>query len=162
MALRVLPFLATFVALLSTGIKAEDDDDSEWADTPMLTSLFQATSSNDNDGIDRLLDTSEKAASARSSDGRGLLWWAWEFKNTYVLASIMAAGGDVESTSEDASGKPAMSMCTDSADCDKATLLEKAKGMVDDIKKRKEQRKAEREKEDSMDDDDEELADDEF
>ncbi|CAE6972661.1 P2RX4 [Symbiodinium natans] len=137
--------------------------DESWQDTPILTSLWQATSSKDNDAIDRLLDSSESAASARSGDGRGLAWWAWEFQNEYVLASIIVNGGDVTSEDEDEAGKPAYRMCSDSSDCDKESLLQKAKALVEEVKKAKEQRAAEREKEDFDDEEEEEeLGDDEF
>mmetsp|Transcript_121936 Transcript_121936/g.171620 ORF Transcript_121936/g.171620 Transcript_121936/m.171620 type:complete len:155 (+) Transcript_121936:53-517(+) len=136
--------------------------DESWQDTPILTSLWQATSSKDNDAIDRLLDSSESAVSSRSGDGRGLAWWAWEFQNEYVLASIMVNGGDILSEDEDEAGKPAYRMCSDNSDCDKESLLQKAKGLAEDVKKAKEQRAAEREKEDFDDEDEEELGDDEF
>eukprot|EP00931_Biecheleriopsis_adriatica_P075302 TRINITY_DN49202_c0_g1_i1.p1 TRINITY_DN49202_c0_g1~~TRINITY_DN49202_c0_g1_i1.p1 ORF type:complete len:156 (+),score=53.71 TRINITY_DN49202_c0_g1_i1:64-531(+) len=150
------------VALLLLGAcrQIQADDDEVFMDSPILTSLWQATSSSDNAALDRLLDTDDKAVFARASDGRGLAWWAYEFQNAYALASILANGGDPESESEDASGEPAYKMCV--GDCDKGDLLKKAKGMVEDIKKRKEERAAEREKEEFDDDDDEELGDDEF
>mmetsp|Transcript_2695 Transcript_2695/g.4596 ORF Transcript_2695/g.4596 Transcript_2695/m.4596 type:complete len:156 (+) Transcript_2695:74-541(+) len=150
------------VAYLSASLVRQTLADDSWQDTPILTSLWQATSSKDNDAIDRLLDSSELAVSSRAGDGRGLAWWAWEFQNEYVLASIMVNGGDVMSADEDEGGKPAYQMCTDSSDCDKDSLLQKAKDLVEDVKKRKEQRAADREKEDFEDDDEEELGDDEF
>ncbi|CAK9104482.1 unnamed protein product [Durusdinium trenchii] len=136
--------------------------DESWQDTPILTSLWQATSNNDNDAIDRLLDSSESAVSSRSGDGRGLAWWAWEFQNEYVLGSILAYGGDILSEDEDESGKAAMAMCTENPDCNKDSLVQKAKSMMEDLKKRKEQRAADREKDDFDDEEDEELGDDEF
>lgn len=136
--------------------------DESWQDTPILTSLWQATSSKDNDAIDRLLDSSESVVLSRSGDGRGLAWWAWEFQNDYVLASIMVNGGDILSEDEDEAGKAAMAMCTDNPDCNKDALVQKAKSLMEDVKRRKEQRAADREKEDFDDDEDEELGDDEF
>merc|ERR1719235_2526151 len=132
---------------------AEGDaaDDVEFADTPLLSSIWQAISSKDNDAIDRLFDSSTFAVNARASDGRGPAFWAWEFQNAYALGSIIANGGDVESTDEDLSGSTAVSMCTENADCDRDKLLAEAKGLVEDIKKRK----AEREKaSDDLEDDD--------
>merc|ERR1711879_388333 len=75
-----------------------------------------------------------------ASDGRGPAFWAWEFQNAYALGAIMANGGDVESADEDLQGSTAISMCTENSDCDKDSLLKEAKGMIDDIKKRKEER----------------------
>merc|ERR1712113_667666 len=116
----------------------------------------------DNDAIDRLLDSSTSAVASRSSDGRGLAWWAWEFQNTYVLAAIDAYGGNMLSESEDLQGQPAYQMCTDNSDCNKDTLVEKAKAMVADITKRKEEREKEKEDADFDSGDDDNLDDDEF
>ncbi|CAE8631515.1 unnamed protein product [Polarella glacialis] len=134
----------------------------EWTDTPLLSSLWEATKNADQDSLDRLLDSSEYAATSRATDGRGLAWWAFEFQSTYALGAILAYGGDPLSSSEDESGQAASAMCDASSSCDKAELMEKSKAMVEDIKKRKEDRAAEREKETFDDDDDEELGEDEF
>merc|ERR1740139_1345040 len=143
-------------ALQLAGVAAEED----FQDSPLLSSLWQSCSSNDDDSIDRLLDSSENAVKARASDGRGLAWWAWEFQNTYALGAIMAFGGDPESTSEDIHGETAVSMCTGNEECDKDDLLAQAAEKVPDIKARREQRA----KEAAADDDDEEedIDDDEF
>merc|ERR1711862_1005263 len=70
----------------------------------MLTSLWQAISSKDNDAVDRLFDSTSFAVTARASDGRGPAFWAWEYQNHYALGAIMAYGGDVLSTDEDLQG----------------------------------------------------------
>merc|ERR1712187_412385 len=127
---------------------AEED----FQDTPLLSSLWQAVSSKDNDAVDRLFDSSSFAISARASDGRGPIFWAWEFQNAYALGSIIAAGGDPMSTDEDLQGSTAVSMCETNPDCSKDDLLAEAKGMVDDIKKRKEEREKAADDLDSDDD----------
>merc|ERR1719223_823023 len=110
-------YLICFVALLSTA-RADDDDEVEFQDTPLLTSLWEATSQANNDAIDRLLDSSDQAFKARASDGRGLAWWAFEFKNAYVLGSILANGGDPESTQEDIGGQTAVQICEQTSGCE--------------------------------------------
>mmetsp|Transcript_17258 Transcript_17258/g.47620 ORF Transcript_17258/g.47620 Transcript_17258/m.47620 type:complete len:159 (-) Transcript_17258:139-615(-) len=139
-------------------------DDVEFQDTPLLSSLWEAVKDSNNDAIDRLLDSSEHAVSSRASDGRGLAWWAYEFQNAYALGAIIAYGGGILSTDEDLQGQTAVQMCEDNSDCDKAALVEKAKTLSTDIKERKEQR--EKEKEDGDFDvdggDDSSLDDDEF
>merc|ERR1719411_2496967 len=97
------------VFALSVGIHAEEV---EFQDTPLLTSLWEATSNADNDAIDRLLDSSQHAVSSRASDGRGLAWWAWEFKSTHALGAMLAYGGDIASEEEDLQGQTAISMCS--------------------------------------------------
>merc|ERR1719231_413719 len=115
-------------------------DEAEFQDTPLLSSIWQAISSKDNEAIDRLFDSSSFAVSARASDGRGPVFWAWEFQNAYALGSIIANGGDVESADEDLQGQTAVSLCDENTECKKDELLKEAKGLVDDIKKRKEER----------------------
>merc|ERR1712183_1215337 len=125
-------FLLFFAPISAT--HAEDDED--FQDTPLLSSLWEATSQANNDAIDRLLDSSPSAIKARASDGRGLAFWAYEFQNAYALASIEANGGDVASKDEDLGGQTAEQMCEQNTECDTKALVEKAKGLVEDIKKR--------------------------
>mmetsp|Transcript_98803 Transcript_98803/g.288219 ORF Transcript_98803/g.288219 Transcript_98803/m.288219 type:complete len:162 (+) Transcript_98803:91-576(+) len=155
---------AAFALALCGIVAMGDDSDVEFQDTPLLTSLWEATSSKNNDAIDRLLDSSADAAKARASDGRGLAWWAFEFQNTYALGAIIAYGGDVLSAEEDLQGQAAFTMCSDNPDCDKDALVEQAKTLSVDIKQRKKEREKEREDADfdvdgegdeSSDDDDE-------
>mmetsp|Transcript_24749 Transcript_24749/g.43304 ORF Transcript_24749/g.43304 Transcript_24749/m.43304 type:complete len:168 (-) Transcript_24749:50-553(-) len=131
--------------------RASDADEVDFQDTPLLTSIWQATNGADNDAIDRLFDSSSFAVSSRSSDGRGPAWWAFEYKNTYALAAMLAYGGDPMSADEDLQGQTAAEMCEESAGCNKDELMETAKGMVDDIKKRKEEREKAAEADDDPD-----------
>merc|ERR1719502_278649 len=98
-------------------------DEADFQDTPLLSSIWQAVSSKDNDAIDRLFDSTNFAVTARASDGRGPAFWAWEFQNAYTLGAIMAYGGDVESSDEDLQGATAVSLCTDNSECDKDKIL---------------------------------------
>merc|ERR1740138_189638 len=105
---------AAIIALAVLQVSVAED---EFQDTPLLSSIWQAVSSEDNDAIDRLFDSSNFAATARASDGRGPVFWAWEFQNTYALGAIIAHGGDVESSDEDLQGGKAVEMCTENAEC---------------------------------------------
>merc|ERR1719499_2008843 len=120
---RVPGFLMA-VALCTGGTPGAHADEVEFQDTPLLTSMWEATKDSDNDAIDRLLDSSEYAVKSRASDGRGLAWWAWEFKNVYVLGAIKAYGGDPMSTDEDLDGSTASSMCVPANDCDTEALMQ--------------------------------------
>mmetsp|Transcript_50530 Transcript_50530/g.146891 ORF Transcript_50530/g.146891 Transcript_50530/m.146891 type:complete len:160 (+) Transcript_50530:79-558(+) len=139
---------------------AAGDDEEEFQDTPLLTAMWQATSSGDNDALDRLLDSSESAVKARASDGRGLAWWAFEFQNVYALGAIVAYDGDLESQSKDLSGQSAMQMCVTNPECKVDKLIAEAKSLAADIRKRKEERAKERDQE--FEDDEEDIGDDEF
>merc|ERR1712224_735755 len=112
----------------------------EFQDTPLLSSIWQAVSSKDNEAIDRLFDSTNFAATARASDGRGPVFWAFEYNNAYALGSLMVAGVDVESADEDLAGATAVGLCEENPDCNKEALLTEAKGLMEDIKKRKEER----------------------
>merc|ERR1712137_89119 len=107
--------------------------------------------------IDRLLDSEPDLVHARSSDGRGLAWWAWEFKNVHVLGSIIMNGGDPMSDDEDIDANVASKMCPDP--CDQEGLMKQARSLVDVLEKQKQERLARLEEEDEEDED---LADDEF
>merc|ERR1711879_257570 len=120
-------------------------DDQEFADTPLLSSLWEATSQGNNDALDRLLDSSAGAVSARAADGRGLAWWAFEFQNAYALASIFASGGSIDSGVEDTGGETAAAMCEKNPNCNKQELVQKANALLADVKLRREQMKKERE-----------------
>merc|ERR1719331_948578 len=118
---RVAAFLALWL------FKAAHADEAEFQDTPLLTSIWQAISSKDNEAIDRLFDSTSFAVTSRASDGRGPLFWAWEYQNHYALGAIIAYGGDALSTDEDLQGSTAVSMCETNPDCKKDDILEAAK-----------------------------------
>merc|ERR1719473_2086181 len=65
------------------------------------------------------MDSSPLAVTARAADGRGLLWWAYEFKNVHVLGSILAFEGDIESDVKDAGGETAQEQCLKDSYCNK-------------------------------------------
>jgi hypothetical protein len=85
---------------LSALAAAEDG----WEDTPALTNCWQATSSGDTDKlIDVFVQGGRHVATSRSSDGRGPLYWAYEFKMVDALALLMELEADEEA--EDVEGK---------------------------------------------------------
>merc|ERR1719460_3365594 len=130
------------IALVALSLFQLAASEEEFQDTPLLSSIWQAVSSKDNEAVDRLFDSSNFAVTSRASDGRGPAFWAWEYQNAYALGAIIAYGGDVESTDEDLQGSSAVSLCVENSDCNKDELLAEAKGKVEDIKKRKEERES--------------------
>ena len=63
-----------------------------WEDSPALTSLWQATSSGSTEGFISALIQNREYAQHRSGDGRGPVFWAYEFKNVDTLALLMHLG----------------------------------------------------------------------
>merc|ERR1712014_79136 len=90
-----------FVLAALCCVSCRADDDFEFQDSPILSSMWEATKDGNTDALDRLLDSNDNSIRLRASYGRGLAWWAWEFQSVYALAAIMAYGGDVLSDSED-------------------------------------------------------------
>ena len=58
-------------------------------DSPALTALWQASSSGSTDGFINQLIQNRESGSQRSADGRGPMFWAYEFKNVDSLALLM-------------------------------------------------------------------------
>ena len=87
--------------------------EAEFADSPALTSIWQATSSGNTDQLINVLVQDHTFALARSSDGRGPLYWAFEFKNVDALALLKHLGADEDA--EDLDGHRASHFFPDSA-----------------------------------------------
>merc|ERR1719273_705460 len=47
----------------------------------------------------------------RSEDGRGAIWWAWEYKNAEALAILAVNGVDLHYSQTDESGKKPFELC---------------------------------------------------
>merc|ERR1719152_782420 len=90
----------TLVALLSA---AAFGADVAFEDSPTLTSFWQATSDGSTDAFINQLIQNRESAQHRSADGRGPMFWAYEFKNVDTLALLMHLG--VPSDQEDVDGK---------------------------------------------------------
>ena len=75
----------------------------EFADSPALTSVWQATSSGNTDQLINVLVQNHEFAVHRALDGRGPLFWAYEFKNVDALALLKHLGADDEA--EDLDGR---------------------------------------------------------
>eukprot|EP00484_Ammonia_sp_Unknown_P024026 CAMPEP_0197038656 /NCGR_PEP_ID=MMETSP1384-20130603/15550_1 /TAXON_ID=29189 /ORGANISM="Ammonia sp." /LENGTH=141 /DNA_ID=CAMNT_0042469119 /DNA_START=154 /DNA_END=579 /DNA_ORIENTATION=- len=99
----------------------------------------------------------------RSEDGRGALWWAWEYKNAEALAILAVNGVDLHYAQRDANGQKPYELC----DSYEETLQE-AQSLIEAKKVEKEHIKEkireEKEKmflnEDETDDDDDETEED--
>eukprot|EP00301_Raphidiophrys_heterophryoidea_P010114 c15158_g1_i1.p1 GENE.c15158_g1_i1~~c15158_g1_i1.p1 ORF type:complete len:204 (-),score=49.47 c15158_g1_i1:108-719(-) len=64
-------------------------EDFEWADSPILTRLWQEISAQRIEGLIDILFQVKDAGHHRSADGRGPVFWAYEFANADALAALM-------------------------------------------------------------------------
>eukprot|EP01084_Bolivina_argentea_P143693 252274_1 len=99
----------------------------------------------------------------RSEDGRGAIWWAWEYKNAEALAILAANGVDLHYSQTDIDGKKPYELC-DTYD----VTLQEAQSLIESKRSEKERIKEqiqlEKEQmflnEDEETDDDDDLEDD--
>jgi hypothetical protein len=92
------------IAVAALCLAAVTSADDGWKDTPALTRCWQATSSGDTDKLlDVFVQEGRDVAHLRSADGRGPLYWAYEFKMVDALALLMELESDEEA--EDMEGK---------------------------------------------------------
>ena len=77
--------------------------DQPFADSPALTALWQATSDGSTDAYIAQLIQNREYGSHRSGDGRGPMFWAYEFKNLDARALLMHL--EVSPDQEDTEGK---------------------------------------------------------
>ena len=66
--------------------------DQVFEDSPILTALWQASNDANTDAFINQLIQNRESALHRSADGRGPMFWAYEFKNVETLALLMHLG----------------------------------------------------------------------
>merc|ERR1719273_2454703 len=108
----------------------------------------------------------------RSEDGRGAIWWAWEYKNAEALAILAVNGVDLHYSQTDESGTKPFELCDSYEETLKEaqSLIELKKIEKERIKEQIEEEKRkmflaeqnEDDEDDYDDDDDVEEDDDEF
>ena len=92
----------------------DDDDDSSypktfsWQDTDATTHIWQVVHSGQYDALAQLLDRDADLVKYRSKDGRGALWWAYEYGHDDMVDLLLASGADADAT--DANGKKPIDM----------------------------------------------------
>lgn len=77
--------------------------DQPFEDSPALTALWQATSDGSTDAYIQQLIQNREYGSHRAADGRGPMFWAYEFKNLDARALLMHL--EVSPEQEDVDGK---------------------------------------------------------
>ena len=94
--MRFLPLVALVVSASAEAV---------FEDSPALTAIWQATSDGSTDAFIAQVIQNEDVGNHRSSDGRGPVFWSYEFKNVDTLALLMHLGVDLNQ--EDIEGKAA-------------------------------------------------------
>jgi len=114
-----------FVALLA-GACAEQ----VFEDSPALTALWQATSSGSTEAFISQLIQNREYAQHRAADGRGPVFWAYEFKNVDTMGLLMHLAVPLDQ--EDVEGKKPTEFFTGTAE-DMAEFEADAKAKIDEL-----------------------------
>eukprot|EP00996_Jenningsia_fusiforme_P004284 NODE_5097_length_719_cov_23.653731_g4731_i0.p1 GENE.NODE_5097_length_719_cov_23.653731_g4731_i0~~NODE_5097_length_719_cov_23.653731_g4731_i0.p1 ORF type:complete len:171 (+),score=43.14 NODE_5097_length_719_cov_23.653731_g4731_i0:115-627(+) len=97
------------INLLTIGVRGQGDDDdedvvydesvsSQFEDTPITTQLWRLIHEGNIDGLHRFASENPKWVHLRSADGRGALFWAFEYQQSEILSMLINAGVDTEVT----------------------------------------------------------------
>merc|ERR1719361_3281398 len=93
------------IVLLLGVVGAAVAEEQKWENNEATTMIWRFISQKDTYGLQSFLAASGgEAVNLRSEDGRGGLWWAWEYKNSDALAVLAAYGVDLYDDAEDAEG----------------------------------------------------------
>eukprot|EP01084_Bolivina_argentea_P049623 91256_1 len=131
--------------------------------TQETTLLWTLISTNQNMQLHGFIIEHPSVLMLRSEDGRGAIWWAWEYKNAEALAILAVNGVDLHYSQTDIDGKKPFELC----DTYEVTLQE-AQSMIElkkiEKERIKEQIRLEKEQmflnEEDDSDDDDDLEDD--
>jgi len=69
-----------------------------WQDTEATTHIWRIVHAGDYDNLAQLLSRDPDLAKYRSADGRGALWWAYEYDQDAIIDLLIAAGADEQAT----------------------------------------------------------------
>merc|ERR1711907_253273 len=65
-----------------------------WKNTPITTRLWEVISKNDVPGLEQMIKVNPRVVHARSEDGRGPLFWAYEYQKADIVKMLEGAGVD--------------------------------------------------------------------
>jgi len=81
------------------------EKDFSWANTEITTVIWQLINAGDVDRFTQLMEHDADIWKYRSADGRGALWWAYEYGQDEIVDLLLAAGADADADATDAEGK---------------------------------------------------------
>jgi ankyrin repeat protein len=82
------------VTVLAAVVFAAGTNKDRWRDSPITTQLWNVISSGNADELKAVLESDDEAVRARSADGRGPLWWAYEYNQPELVKVLLDAGAD--------------------------------------------------------------------
>uniref|UniRef100_A0A6U1JKT3 Uncharacterized protein n=1 Tax=Tetraselmis chuii TaxID=63592 RepID=A0A6U1JKT3_9CHLO len=113
----ILTLCFVLLSLPSLGRTETVPDCSKWeafTDTDEKSALWQSIATHNLESVVPALKSDPCTAKARSKDGRGPLFWAYEFGDDKLVEVLLALGADPEAV--DSQGKKPIDMMTDLED----------------------------------------------
>lgn len=101
--LLIAVILCIVASLLVFAAENKGTKQDTWADSPTTTNMWQLISSGDLDELKKVLEANPEYATVRASDGRGPLFWAYEYGKKEIIDELVKAGASEEE--RDADGK---------------------------------------------------------
>lgn len=86
----------------------------KWEDSEVTSALWRACSMRDTVGLSKILEQDSSIAFVRSADGRGPLFWAYEFDHKEAIEILEKLGADNMAT--DANGLTPIQIGIDNAE----------------------------------------------
>ena len=83
-------------------------DEEYWANTAETTRMWELISSGNANELKQWIRSDPDVVHVRAEDGRGPLWWAYEYGNKKIINMLLEAG--VDGTQQDSSGSIASDM----------------------------------------------------
>lgn len=95
--------LLAVAAVLVVANNNKGTSQDQWQDTEFTTNMWQIISSGNMEELKSLLESNSELATIRSSDGRGPLWWAYEYQQPEMVQLLLDNGAS--GNERDADGK---------------------------------------------------------
>ena len=92
--------MTSVVLVLAAGKGTSEDT---WNNNPTTTNMWKVISDGDLTELKQMLETNPEYANVRSGDGRGPLWWAYEYGKQDIVDALIEAGAKPDE--RDADGK---------------------------------------------------------
>ncbi len=99
--LKTLALLGVLCAVSIAAPSNKGTSQELWQDTEFTTNLWSVISGGNLEELRGILESNGDASRARSSDGRGPLWWAYEYKREEMAQLLIEFGASLEERDAD-------------------------------------------------------------